>query len=491
MAECPDCDNIVILAMPERGNGECSRCHGTGEIWEPSTTFTGEEVECFVCRGTAVCQTCSGSGQVADDDEPSRDRDEDDDRESEDDEDYSSGSSGGGSYGSGYGGSSASYSSGGSSYGSDSGSSPSSSTSEGNVGGLLGCALIGLVILGGIAMLLDSQRTRPAPTASVTRASVAAVKLNLRAGPGMNYAIVDHLVNGDVVDCLERRDGTNGTIWVRVRAGSREGWVTEKYLTSSVDSAASDSSPKDDPTTQSPAGSVRVAGGRLSFFESGYDPPARDSRAFSARFAKSTARYINWQASLEFAESAQHATAPLSAVFYKSTGAVFARQSITVELGSGSTSTVANLGYGWREAGNWQPGRYRVELFAGSRRIATGSFEVYDDRPVEQAEPTEQEATPPIDPPSYSPRLDDPTPPRLSRRATQRVSGGVLVGKAIRKPQPSYPQFARTAGVEGSVVVEVTVDERGYVVDARALSGHALLRDAAVDAARRWVLTPT
>jgi TonB family protein len=82
---------------------------------------------------------------------------------------------------------------------------------------------------------------------------------------------------------------------------------------------------------------------------------------------------------------------------------------------------------------------------------------------------------------------DAPQPPPKP----QRVSGGVLAGKAIERPQPVYPQTARAARIEGSVVVEVTVDEEGNVILARAVSGHPLLRDAAVQSARRWKFTPT
>lgn len=74
---------------------------------------------------------------------------------------------------------------------------------------------------------------------------------------------------------------------------------------------------------------------------------------------------------------------------------------------------------------------------------------------------------------------------------SQRVSGGVLAGKAIDKPQPVYPEMAKAAGIEGAVVVEVTLDEQGYVISARAVSGHPLLRDAAVGAARGWAFSPT
>jgi TonB family protein len=88
---------------------------------------------------------------------------------------------------------------------------------------------------------------------------------------------------------------------------------------------------------------------------------------------------------------------------------------------------------------------------------------------------------------SKTPEVSNP-PADLAPRLT-RVSGGVLAGKAILRPQPPYPENA--AGVEGAVVVEVTLDEHGKVTAARAVSGHALLRDAAVNAAAGWTFSPT
>jgi protein TonB len=92
---------------------------------------------------------------------------------------------------------------------------------------------------------------------------------------------------------------------------------------------------------------------------------------------------------------------------------------------------------------------------------------------------------------STAPSASAPPPESSSRPRVMRVSGGVLAGKAKQKPAPVYPLEAKAAHVGGSVVVEVTVGETGEVVAARAISGHPLLRDASVTAARGWTFAPT
>jgi TonB family protein len=71
------------------------------------------------------------------------------------------------------------------------------------------------------------------------------------------------------------------------------------------------------------------------------------------------------------------------------------------------------------------------------------------------------------------------------------ISGGVLNGKAISLPKPDYPVDAKTAGAAGSVAVQVTVDEAGTVVEAKAISGHPLLQQPSVNAALQARFAPT
>jgi len=73
----------------------------------------------------------------------------------------------------------------------------------------------------------------------------------------------------------------------------------------------------------------------------------------------------------------------------------------------------------------------------------------------------------------------------------KQISGGVLNGKAISLPKPAYPAAAKAVRASGSVSVQVLIDENGSVVSASAVSGHPLLRAAAVGAARGARFSPT
>lgn len=71
------------------------------------------------------------------------------------------------------------------------------------------------------------------------------------------------------------------------------------------------------------------------------------------------------------------------------------------------------------------------------------------------------------------------------------INGGVLNGKATSLPPAEYPVLARQAKATGTVTVQVLIDEGGNVISATAVSGHPLLRAAAVKAARDAKFSPT
>jgi len=85
-----------------------------------------------------------------------------------------------------------------------------------------------------------------------------------------------------------------------------------------------------------------------------------------------------------------------------------------------------------------------------------------------------------------------PSQPEITKRSNSKtVSGGVLNGKAISLVRPEYPPAAKAVRATGAVNVQVTIDENGNVISASAVSGHPLLRSAAVTAARASKFSPT
>jgi protein TonB len=84
-----------------------------------------------------------------------------------------------------------------------------------------------------------------------------------------------------------------------------------------------------------------------------------------------------------------------------------------------------------------------------------------------------------------------PPPPPPKKEPPKTVSGGVLNGKATSLPKPAYPPAARAVRASGSVSVQVLISESGSVISASAVSGHPLLRSAAVGAARGARFSPT
>jgi protein TonB len=93
-------------------------------------------------------------------------------------------------------------------------------------------------------------------------------------------------------------------------------------------------------------------------------------------------------------------------------------------------------------------------------------------------------------PPPPPPPKPEPTPTPAPPKKIN-VSGGVLQGSAIKRVNPAYPPIAKAARASGAVQVQVTISEEGRVIDAQVVSGHPLLRDAALQAARGWVFKPT
>lgn len=86
---------------------------------------------------------------------------------------------------------------------------------------------------------------------------------------------------------------------------------------------------------------------------------------------------------------------------------------------------------------------------------------------------------------------DEPPPPQQPAVPKILKVSRVLNSQALSLPPPSYPPLARQTRIQGTVIVQVLIDEEGKVISAKATSGHALLVPAAQTAALRARFSPT
>ncbi len=84
----------------------------------------------------------------------------------------------------------------------------------------------------------------------------------------------------------------------------------------------------------------------------------------------------------------------------------------------------------------------------------------------------------------------DVAPPPPPAAPAIRIGGNVKPPRLLSSTLPVYPSIARSTGIEGSVVVEASIGPAGNVVATKVISGSPMLRQAALDALRRWKYQP-
>ncbi len=162
----------------------------------------------------------------------------------------------------------------------------------------------------------------------------------------------------------------------------------------------------------------------------------------------------------------------------------------------------AGLSRNLEERAQWQSevAEARQRLAASESRMTSmsGSLASASPAPVLVASkstiPASENAS--ISKPSGGPQKPETSISGPGDAAAKPVNGqplniGPLVEKAMQRVAPTYPTFAKNARVTGIVRVDLVIDEKGAVATANSSSGPEVLRQAAIDAARRWKFRPT
>lgn len=110
---------------------------------------------------------------------------------------------------------------------------------------------------------------------------------------------------------------------------------------------------------------------------------------------------------------------------------------------------------------------------------------------IPRPDPTPDEPEPKKEAPPTPPPAPDPGPPAPpAQTGPVRVAAGQGPG-LVKKVEPVYPPIARTARVEGTVVVDAVILKDGSVSEVKILSSSNKMFDQAViEAIQKWRYTP-
>src|SRR5271154_4432909 len=84
-----------------------------------------------------------------------------------------------------------------------------------------------------------------------------------------------------------------------------------------------------------------------------------------------------------------------------------------------------------------------------------------------------------------------PPPPPKATPTRIKVGGNVQSASLLRQVQPIYPQIAKTAHVQGTVILHAIIAKDGSIQELQYISGPALLMRSAMDAVHQWKYQPT
>lgn len=211
-------------------------------------------------------------------------------------------------------------------------------------------------------------------------------------------------------------------------------------------------------------------------------------KAFSEYLATETDESIALMYQLKAAKMMLESRKPLPA--YQEFQKVFALDPDNVEALLGSGVALLDLGFHTNDEAKTQEGLAYLQRFvdrADEQHPQKNSTEL-------ALKYLREEKKAPVKPKDSTPVYGVATNPVVDGEVAdpkRAEAAGLLNGKAISKPAPVYPAIAKWARIMDTVVVQVVVDEKGEIMTATAVSGHPLLRAAAVSAAQQARFSPT
>jgi len=115
---------------------------------------------------------------------------------------------------------------------------------------------------------------------------------------------------------------------------------------------------------------------KFRLFEGGTDCPVVGQRVYLTSFPQNVVRYIWWEIELVCLPPEMPVPFELTFFYYNSAGNIMGDKGYTYPMQYPALQTVWLYWWGWGyvKPGQWQAGKYKVEVYAGSHLLATSEF---------------------------------------------------------------------------------------------------------------------
>lgn len=125
-------------------------------------------------------------------------------------------------------------------------------------------------------------------------------------------------------------------------------------------------------------GKITVNKAELNFFESGADLPPSSEWKYSSRFPKEKTRYINCTISLKHPPAGENRNFELVHFIYgpDDNKKLFTSGKDKFVIGANYKESNHTIGCGWEIPGNWDSGKYFVEITMNNEVVSSGIFEI-------------------------------------------------------------------------------------------------------------------
>jgi hypothetical protein len=134
------------------------------------------------------------------------------------------------------------------------------------------------------------------------------------------------------------------------------------------------------PPVTSPSSGIPVPGVKvapLQFFEGPHDKSQpKSDRVYRFSFDRRSTRTVWWELDLTYPQPNRRIEFKVDAYWYRPDGTEMGRQTLDGYVQSDWTSSWHTRGWGWSDGGHWASGTYRVDLYVGDTRVASGTFQI-------------------------------------------------------------------------------------------------------------------